>query len=150
MRNTSLRVFSAFVLFTFAPLLLLAGLMLHTETTISVPEGSDPIPLTRLVYKSRRFEAAVTSVQLQRESSEGADPLIAKWLFTGSNNDGQVHRLEMQIRLLDEEGKQIAWFVAKHPLAAGARDQAFSVPMKVKAEVWSRAKRVRIFADWIT
>lgn len=76
--------------------------------------------------------------------------MIARWVFTGSNNDGQVHRLEMQIRLLDESGKQIGWFVAKHPLAAGARDQTFSVPMKVKADDWRRTRKVRIFADWIT
>lgn len=143
-------VFSAFVLILLGPLFLFAGLMLHSETTIPIPGENETIPLQRLVYKSRRFEAAVTSVRIQHDSGQDADPLIARWIFTGSNNDGQVHRLEMQIRLLDENGKQVAWFVAKHPLAAGAKDQTFSVPMKVKADDWRRTRKVRIFADWIT
>jgi hypothetical protein len=144
------RVFSVFAVLLLSPVLLFAGLMLHSETTIAVPGENETVPLERLVYKSRRFEAAVTSVRLQTESDEGADPRSAKWVFTGRNNDGQVHRLEMQIRLLDDGGKQIAWFMAKHPLAAGATEQTFSVPMKVKAEDWSRVRKVRIFADWIT
>jgi hypothetical protein len=143
-------VFSACLLLLLGPLLLLAGLMLHTETTISIPEENETVHLERLIYKSRRFEAAVTSVRLELQSGQEADPLAARWVFTGSNNDGQVHRLEMQIRLLDEAGKQVSWFVAKHPLAAGARDQSFSVPMKVKSDDWKRARKVRIFADWIT
>ncbi|MBC8646246.1 MAG: hypothetical protein H7X85_03730 [Thermoanaerobaculia bacterium] len=143
-------VFSAFLLLLLGPLLLFAALMLHTETRIPIPSDAEPVALERLVYKSRRFEAAVTSVRLEQVSAEGADPLIARWVFTGSNNDGQVHRLEMQIRLLDDTGKQISWFVAKHPLAAGAREQVFSVPMKVKADLWKKAAKVRIFADWIT
>lgn len=143
-------VFSAVLLLLLAPRLLFAGLLLPTETRIPIPKDQEPVALERLVYKSRRFEAAVTSVRLEPVSVEGTDPLVARWVFTGSNNDGQVHRLEMQIRLLDDTGKQISWFVAKHPLAAGAHDQVFSVPMKVKTEVWKKATAVRIFADWIT
>jgi hypothetical protein len=107
------------------------------------------VPLDRLVYKAR-FEARVTAVRLDRKSEESADPLRAEWIFVGSNTDGQIHRLELQVRLLDEKGKQIAWFVDEHALAAGAQDQEMTVVMKVKGDVWKKTNRVRIFADWIT
>jgi len=127
-----------------------AGLMQHTETRISLPAAGEKVALQRLVYKSRRFQASVTSVSLDRKSEEGADPVLADWVFTASNTDGQIHRVEMQIRLLDESGKQIGWSVGKHPVRAGASEETFTVPMKVKLEVWKAAKKARIFADWIT
>jgi hypothetical protein len=141
------RVFAGGLVLALGPLVLLGGLMLHTETTIAPPSPGETVALQRLVYRAR-FEARVSSVRLERRTEEGADPLVAQWIFAGSNTDGQVHRVEMQVRLLDEAGKQIGWFVAKHPLAAGAREQSFAVPMKVKAEVWKATKRVRIFAFW--
>lgn len=149
MQSASRRGLLTLVLFALIPLFLFAGRMLHTETTIPVPASEDAILLTRLVYKAR-FEAKVTSVRLERTSEPDADPMVARWVFTGSNSDGQVHRLEIQIRLLDENGKQVGWFVGKHPLAAGAAEQTFSVRMKVKPEVWSAVRRVRIFADWMS
>jgi hypothetical protein len=127
-----------------------AGLMHHSETTISLPAAGEKVALQRLVYKSRRFQASVTSVSLERKSEEGADPVLADWVFTASNTDGQIHRVEMQIRLLDESGKQVGWSVAKHPVRAAASGETFVVPMKVKADVWGATKKVRIFADWIT
>ena len=127
--------------------------MLHTETTIVIPDtersGADRAGAPRVQIAAIRGCGDLGPARAG-VGREGADPLVARWVFTGSNNDGQVHRLEMQVRLLDDTGKQIAWFVAKHPLAAGAHDQVFSVPMKVKAEVWKKATAVRIFADWIT
>jgi hypothetical protein len=107
------------------------------------------VGLNGLLYKAR-FEAKVTSVRLDRKSEESADPSRAEWVFIGSNTDGQIHRLELQVRLLDQEGKQIAWFVGRHAIAAGGRDQEMAVAMKVKGEVWKRTSRIRIFADWIT
>ncbi len=148
MRAINFRILVGSVLIGLVAVGLHAGLMLHTETTIVRPEMNQDILLSKLVYKAR-FEANVSSVRLVPKSEEGADPLVADWVFTGSNTDGQVHRLEMQIRLLDEAGKQIGWFAGKHPLASGTHDQRFSVPMKVKSEVWRATKRVRIFADWI-
>lgn len=146
-RNSSRILVGSFFASLWA-VLLFAGLMLHTETTIPVPEANQEILLQRLIYKAR-FEAKVTSVRIVPRSESDVDPLVADWVFAGSNSDGQVHRLEMQIRLLDGAGKQIGFFVAKHPLAAGAHDQKFSVPMKVELRVWRATETVRIFADWI-
>lgn len=140
----------AAVIISFVSSAAFAGLMQHSETTISLPAAGEKVALQRLVYKSRRFQASVTSVSLDRKSEEGADPVLADWVFTASNTDGQIHRVEMQIRLLDESGKQIGWSVGKHPVRAGADGESFAVQMKVKAEVWRATRKVRIFADWIT
>lgn len=127
-----------------------AALMQHSETTIPTPEIGARVPLSGLAYRSRRFEARISSVELAAKSSPDADPLVADWVFTAGNTDGQLHRVEMQIRLLDASGKQIGWFVAKHPVRAGAREEAFRVPMKVKRAVWAETRKVRIFADWMS
>lgn len=127
-----------------------AALMQHSETTISLPAAGEKTSLENLVYKSRRFEATVTSVTTQIQSPEGADPVLVDWIFTASNTDGQLHRVEMQVRPLDESGKQIGWFTAKHPVRAGATEQTLTVRTKMKAADWSRTKKVRIFADWIS
>jgi len=126
-----------------------ASLMLHTETTIPTPAPGEKVELAGLVYKAR-FEAKVTSVRLVVKSAADADPVVADWIFSGSNSDGQVHRVDLQVRLFDEHGKQLEVFEARHPLAPGAREQTLAVPMKAKAAVWAAAKKIRIWANWIT
>jgi hypothetical protein len=127
-----------------------AALMQHSETTIPVPPAGESTPLQGLSYKARRFEAKITALTVAVKSPEGADPALVDWTFTASNTDGQIHRVEMQVRLLDDAGKQIGWSTGKHPVRAGADGQTFTVPMKVKADVWRAAKKARIFADWIS
>ena len=127
-----------------------AALMQHSETTIPTPEIGVRVPLSALAYRSRRFEARISSVELAAKSAPEADPLVVDWVFTAANSDGQLHRVEMQLRLLDGSGKQIGWFVAKHPVRAGAREETFRVPMKVKRAVWAETRKVRIFADWLS
>lgn len=140
----------ALLAFAMMSAILIGGLMLRTQTTIPVPSANERTPLSSLAYKPRRFEASITSVTLEIKSEAGADPVVADWVFTGSNTDGQVHRVEVQISLRNEGGKRLGWFTARHPLPAGAQDQTFVVPMKVKADAWSAAKNVHIVADWIT
>jgi hypothetical protein len=126
-----------------------AALMLHTETTIPKPLSEETTILRGLVYKAR-FEAKVTSLRLAVKSETGADQVAADWVFTGSNSDGQIHSLAMEVRLLDEKGSQIGVFTARHSLSAGARDEPFAVPMKVKSAVWEATRRIRIWANWMS
>jgi hypothetical protein len=126
-----------------------AALMLHTETTIPKPLSDETAILKGLVYKAR-FEAKVASVRLAVKPEAGADPIAGDWVFTGSNSDGQVHLLAMEIRLLDEKSNQIGVFIAKHPLSAGARDESFVLHMKVKSAVWEATRRIRIWANWMS
>ena len=126
-----------------------AALMLHTETTIPKPLSDETTILEGLVYNAR-FEAKVTSVRLAVKSEAGADPVVGDWVFTGSNSDGQAHLVAMEVRLLDEKGSQIGEFDAKHPLSAGARNERFVVPMKVKSAAWEATRRIWIWANWMS
>lgn len=127
----------------------LGALMLRTQTTIPMPPRDEKTALSKLAYKPRRFEASVTSVTLKVTSEPDVEPVLAQWIFGASNTDGNVHRVDLQVSLLGESGKRLGWFTAKHPLPAGASDQTFVVPMKVKAAVLAAAKTVHIRADWI-
>ncbi len=126
-----------------------AALMLHTVTTIPKPLSDETAILEGLVYKAR-FEAKVTSVRLAEKSEAGADPVVCDWVFTGSNSDGQVHLVAMEIHLLDEKSHQIGVFITKHPLSAGARDESFVVHMKVKPAVWEATRKILIWANWLS
>src|SRR6266542_5068428 len=125
----------------------IAALMQHSETTIALPPPGQKTALQRLEYRAR-FVASIESVTLQMKSEPGADPVVADWVFSGSNTDGQAHRVELVVRLLGEAGKQLGVYSAPRILPPGARDVGLTLPTKVKADVWSAARRARIFADW--
>jgi hypothetical protein len=141
------RIAALSALISVAPVLV--PLMLHTETTIPKPLSDETAILEGLVYKAR-FEAKVTSVRLAVMSEAGANPVVGHWIFTGSNSDGQVHLLAVEIRLLDEKGKRIGVFDAKRPLSAGSREEFFVVPMKVKSAVWEATRRIHIWVNWLS
>ena len=143
-RRRSLPSFLALSLLAAA---LFAGLMQHSETTIPIPAPGEKTPLEKLEYRAR-FVASIDSVTLQVKSEAGADPVVADWVFAGSNTDGQAHRVELVVRLLDESGKQVGLFSATRILPAGARAMDVAVTTKVKADAWSSARKARIFADW--
>ena len=126
----------------------LAGLMLHSETTIPIPNPGEKTALAKLEYRAR-FVASIDSVTLELASAEGSDTVV-EWSFLGSNTDGQLHRVSIALRLLDEAGSQIALYNGRGILSPGARDQKISVSTKVKPEIWKAAKKVRIFADWMS
>jgi hypothetical protein len=134
---------------TAAPAALIASAFLvGTQTVIEVPAAGQDVPLSGLSYKARAFEAKVTSVRLEPRGAADADPFAADWSFLGSNSDGQMHRLEMQLRLLDESGKQLAMPSHYFALAAGAHDQSFKLETKLTAGVWKATRKVRIVVNW--
>ena len=123
-----------------------AALMQHSETTIPVPAAGEKTPLEKLEYRAR-FVASIDSVTLQVKDA-AADPVVADWVFIGSNTDGQAHRVEVAVRLLDESGKQLAVFSTTRVLPPGAHGMELTLTTKVKADAWSAARKARIFADW--
>jgi hypothetical protein len=129
--------------------LIAAALLMATQTVIEVPAAGQDVPLSRLSYKARAFEAKVTSVRLEPRGAAEADPFVADWSFLGSNSDGQMHRLEMQLRLLDESGQQLAMPSHYFTLAAAAHDQAFTLETKLKAAIWKATRKVRIVVNWV-
>jgi len=119
-----------------------AGLGL-AAVPVSVSVKGKDVALSALSYKANAFEAKIDSVRLEPDGDAGADPFKAGWRFVGSNSDGQQHRVEIFVRLLDSSGKQIDTFSKSFFLSAGAHDQVCVVPMSVKAEHWKAAKSAR-------
>ncbi len=139
----------AVVLVSLLSAIAFGALMQHSETTVAVPAAGEKVTFERLQYKAR-FVASVDSLTLKMKSEAGADPVFLEWVFTGSNTDGQAHRVEIVVRLLDEAGTQIGLWSTRRILAPGARGLEITLETKVKGDVWKAAKKVRIFADWIT
>lgn len=136
------------VLVAAVPAAVFAIVQHRTQTGIDVPTPGQEVPLSGLVYKGAAFQAAVTSVRFDLKSEEAAQKVEAEWVFLVQNSDGQMHRIEIFVRPLDEAGKQLGSFSARANLAPGARDQACKVSMKVGADFWKLAKSVKILVDW--
>jgi hypothetical protein len=124
--------------------------MHRTQTVIDVPAPGQDVALSALSYKSSAFEAKIASVRLEPGSPDGTDPVQAEWRFVGSNSDGQQHRVDIVVRLLDSTGKQIDTFDKSFFLAAGTHDQVCPVTMRIGAEHWKAAKSARIVTDWLS
>ena len=127
----------------------LGALMHRTQTVIDVPPPGEDVALSALSYKSSAFEAKISGVRLEVKDA-GADPVQAEWRFVGSNSDGQQHRVEIVVRLLDGSGKQLDTFEKSFFLVGGAHDQACPVPMRVSASHWKAVKSARIVTDWLS
>ena len=123
-------------------------LMERDQTVISVPAPGEEVTLYTLSYKARAFEAKVYTVKLSITSAEGADPVAGTWTFLTSNNDGQLHKVELFTRILDESGTQLGMESKRCLIGGGTKDFVCTVPLDLKASAWKAAKSVRIVADW--
>ena len=138
------------ILLLLASVALAAPLMHRTQTVISVPPPGEDVALYTLSYKANAFEAKVYSVKLTLTSTDDADPVVGEWTFLTSNTDGQMHKVEIYTRLLDESGSQIAMESKKCMIGGGYKDYACKVPLKLKAADWKATKSVRIVTDWLS
>jgi hypothetical protein len=139
------------------PVLLLAAsqsfatpLMQRNQTIISVPAPGEDVALYTLAYKANAFEAKVHSVKLHITSKEEADPVTGEWTFITSNSDGQLHKVEIFTRILDESGGQVAMESKKCMIGGGYKDFVCTVPLNLSAAKWKAAKSVRIVTDWLS
>jgi hypothetical protein len=130
------------------PGLLLAALMMKTHTTVAMPPPGQTTDLSGLSYKAHAFEAKIESVQVDLKSAEGPSDIDASWTFLGSNTDGQMHRVEIEIRLRNAAGKQLKTFSHHFTLAPGAHDQECVLETRTSAEDWKAAKSVELVANW--
>jgi hypothetical protein len=140
---------SSFVLAVAPAVLVAASLMMATATTIDVPTPGEDVPLSGLRYKALQFEAKITSVRLEIHSEADADPVLADWSFQGSNSDGQMHRIELQLRMLDASGKQVAMPSHYFTVNPGAHDQVIKFETKLKAADWKATSKVKIVVNWV-
>ena len=141
-------LFLSLALLAVVPMAFPVPLMVRKQTVISLPEPGKEEPLYGLNYKANAFEAKVTSVKLTLTSAEDADPVVGEWTFLASNSDGQMHKVEIMTRLLDESGTQLAVASKMCMLGGGYHDYACPVELKVKAAEWKATKSLRIITDW--
>jgi hypothetical protein len=132
------------------PAVLLAALMMKTHTIIDMPQPGQDMELSGLSYKAHAFEAKIGSLRLDIKSDEDAKRVKAEWIFAGSNTDGQMHRVEMEIRLRDASAEQIDMFTHHCMLTPGAHDQKCAMETKTSAEKWKAAHSVEIVANWLS
>src|SRR5262245_37316983 len=125
-------------------------LMYRKQTVISIPKPGEDVALWGVSYKANAFEAKLVSVKLEPKGAPDANPLAATWTFIGSNNDGQMHKMEIWLRLLEESGSQVAMYSNKCVLPPGAREHPCVVEMEIKAETWKSVKSARIVADFLS
>lgn len=125
-------------------------LMQRNQTVISVPAPGEEVTLHTLSYKANAFEAKVYSVKLAVSSADGADPVVGEWTFMTFNTDGQMHKVEIFTRILDESGSQLAMESKKCMIGGGYKDFACTVPLNMKADKWKAAKSVRVVTDWLS
>ena len=125
-------------------------LMYRAQTVISIPQSAEDVALSGLSYKANAFEAKLVSVKFEPAGATDANPVKGKWTFHGSNNDGQMHKVEIWLRLLDESGTQLAMTSGKCTLPPGAHDQPCPIDTEIKAETWKSVKSVRIVADFLS
>ncbi len=134
-----------------ASMVLATPLMHRTQTIISLPPPGEEVALYSLSYKARAFEAKISSVKLTVASAEGSDPVEGEWRFLASNSDGQLHKVEIFTRLLDESGAQLGPTVSKMCMIGGGyKDFVCTVPLKAASADWKNAKSLRIVTDWLS
>jgi hypothetical protein len=119
------------------------------QTVIETPAAGQDVPLSGLAYKVRQFEANVRSVRLKPRGAVDADPFVADWSFLGSNSDAQMHRLKIQLRFLDESGKELAMDSQPFVLKGGTREQSLNLETKLNAATWKATRKIRIVVHWI-
>jgi hypothetical protein len=133
-----------------APCVLLAALMMKTHTIVSMPPPGQETDLSGLSYKAHAFEAKIDSVQVDLKEGGDAASVEAKWAFAGSNSDGQMHRVEIEIRLRDASGKQLGMFTHHCTLAPGSHGQKCEIETKTSAENWKASRSVELVANWLS
>ena len=123
-------------------------LMQRNQTIISIPAPGEEVTLYTLSYKANAFEAKVYSVKLALTSKEDADPVVGEWTFMSFNTDGQLHKVEIFTRMLDESGAQVAMESKKCLIGGGYKDFPCPVPLNVPLAKWKTVKSVRVVTDW--
>jgi len=114
--------------------------------TILIPEDDKPVLLAGLEYPGAGFDwnVALTSVGLQRDPNEGADPVRPVWTFVATSTRPMVQKVILEIHLLDGSGKKIKSTKQFVIVKSNTERQEILVKMKIKRADWERAEKIRI------
>jgi hypothetical protein len=114
-----------------------------TAATIQIPEGDKPTLLAGLEY-GFDWKVALTSVRLERDPNEGADPVRPVWTFVATSTRPMVQKVILEIHLLDSSGKKIKSMKKFVIVKSNTERQEIPVKMKIKRADWERTEKVRI------
>ncbi len=111
--------------------------------TILIPEDDKPTLLAGLEYPGE-WTVAFTSVRLERDPKEGADPVRPVWTFVATSTRPMVQKAIVEIHLLDGSGKKIKSIKKFVIIKSITKRQEIPIKMKVKRADWEQAEKVRI------
>ena len=114
-----------------------------TAATILIPEGDKPTLLAGLEY-GVDWKVSLTSVRLERDPNEGADPVSLVWMIVATSTRPMVQKVIIEIHLLDGSGKKIKSAKQFVIVKSNTERQEVPVKMKIKRADWERAEKVRI------
>ena len=120
-----------------------AAAMKITATTMPLPEDEKPVLLAGLGYGGE-WTVAFTSLRLDRDPNEGADPVRPVWTLEATSSRPMVQKVIIEIHLLDGSGKKVKSVKQFVVVKANTAVQEIPIKMKVKRADWERAERVRI------
>ncbi len=113
------------------------------STTIPIPEDDKPTYLGGLEYPGE-WTVALTSIRLERDPKEGADPVNLMWQMVGTSTRPMVQKVIIELHLLDGSGKKLKSVKKFVVIKANSTGQDIPIKMKVKRVDWERAEQVRI------
>jgi len=114
-----------------------------TTATILIPEGGKSTLLAGLEY-GVEWKVAFTSVRLQLDPKEGADPVRPVWVFVATSSRPMVQKVIIEIHLLDDLGKKIKSVKQFVIVKSNTERQEIPIKMKVKRDDWERVEKARI------
>jgi hypothetical protein len=113
------------------------------SATIPLPADDKPTLLAGLEYAGE-WTVALTSVRLERDPNESADPVRPVWTFVATSTRPMVQKVIIEIHLLDGSGKKIKSVKQFVIVKSSTERQEIPVKMKIKRADWERAEKVRI------
>jgi hypothetical protein len=125
----------------------IAAVMKITQTAFAMPAEGEVVQLNGLHY-GINFSADINTAKFEVKSKEGEAKVLTVWTFTGSNTAGKMHRVDVTVRLVNEIGERVAAGRRMAVLSAGAKNQKFTVKVKVEAEILETVALVQVQADW--
>ena len=146
-RTRALCLTVAVIVWAVAAAPVLAAVMKITQTAFAMPEQGEEVELTGLHY-GIKFAADINTAEFEVKSKEGETKALTVWTFTGSNTAGKMHKVDVMVRLINDIGERVANGHRMAVLSAGAKDQKFTVKVKVDAGVLEKVTVVQVQADW--
>jgi len=126
----------------------LASTMKQVEAAVPIPGDTEPVQLQGLAYQTKAWVGEVRSVRLEEVPEAGAKQVV--WLLDAGNTRGSLMRIDVELHLLDADGKRIASGKKTLLIPASTGDFSTEAKIKLKSGDWERAKELRLLARFMS